>query len=700
MDFYSAQKGSSHKQRAFPINEQSGKRPTPRTHQAQLAQIFECCAHNWLPSIANIGVHNLANYQLTEREQIALSLGLEYIPVPQCNRVGLCDDITRSFADFRRRIRNAHFFSENPLLSTFDSTFTAPSCWEPPATSRNAHVEEYLSRVNATLLERSKAALQKSFNVKFNPAWLMPTIVSLSNNKDIVVTPADKNMGTAVVLTLDYIKEAVRQLSDNNTYRRVDAYDQEQTWQALITILERYDIVRLNGHDEIEFVNKRYAKYFLQLRGSSTCRTAHFYLLMKVHKRIPDGQTIPPGRPIVSSINSTTYHASQFVDKKLQPLLRYLFSFVASSQHLIYQLSTHDPFPADCVILCADIESLYPNIPTDDGLQRFRTSINFYNKQPRIPAQHRLSETEIALILDLTSFVLKNNTFTFGDAVYTQLNGTAMGTPLAVVYACMVIDNIERSVLSTNRNLSPLFFRRYIDDYFIIMKSKEAATAFIEAFNSIIPSIRCPEPVISDTEGVMLDLTISKGQDFPNTGKFQTNLFQKTQNKYLYLPPSSYHSPHVFPAFVIAEIKRYRLHCSRDEDFITACNNFRQRLLDRGFDSAKLSTWFNTAFRTSRTALLQGLEARFKRASQSLSRPSPPLLFKTTATPQIRWMNTTKCLQPDNDLAETGSPVSELFHENGTPITCYKNAHSLAYSLNKSRKSLHNLSVVALSNGT
>jgi hypothetical protein len=97
----------------------------------------------------------------------------------------------------------------------------------------------------------------------------------------------------------------------------------------------------------------------------------------------------------------------------------------------------------------------------------------------------------------------------------------------------------------------------------------------------------------------MLDLIIFKDPTFAATGKFATSLYQKAQNKYLYLPPRSFHSPHVFSAFVIAEVKRYRLHCSREEDFFAACAIYRQRLLDRGYNSLQLQSWFATVLTTT-----------------------------------------------------------------------------------------------------
>lgn len=640
-------------------------------------------------------MHNLANVHLSDRQQIALSLGLEYIPVPEHNRFWANNELSRSFEDYRRRIRNAYFFSCQPSSDdTYDPFFAVPSIWEVPAAKRNNIIESYLQNVKAHLDTRFEEVSKHPIRVKFNPPWLIPTILDLRDNKEFVITAADKNMGTAVVGTQDYINEALRRLSDVATYQRIDQYNALVIWTGLINLLITHNVVKRNADGTLVYYNKSLAKFLLQsYTDPLTDKMANFYMLMKVHKGIPAGQSIPPGRPIVSSVHSITYFASKFVDHKLQPLFRQIFSFVASSQHLIYLLATCQPFPANCFILCADIESLYPNIPTDEGLQLFRTSVLFYNNLAT--NKHRLSNADLSLLFDLTDFVLRNNDFSFGDALYHQRNGTAMGTPLAVVYACMVVDHIERQVQATlPQEHLPLFFRRYIDDIFIVTSSREAALAFMQGFNSAVATIRCPEPTISDSEGVMLDLIIFKDPTFAATGKFATSLYQKTQNKYLYLPPSSFHSPHVFSAFVIAEVKRYRLHCSREEDFLAACARYRQRLLERGYNSMQLQSWFATAFATTRQSLLNDLHVRYQHLRMKRS-AATPLLFKTIATTHSKAMNFTKRIQPAPQFQEPGNPVDELFRRRGQPLTCYRNAKSIASFVTKSRTSLHGLSVVS-----
>ena len=600
------------------------------------------------------------------------------------------DYIDGQFSDYRRRVRIKAFFADLPESPrpTFFVTHRR-STWDPKA---DDEIERYLKNVQARLHASIDENSSRARRPRYNPPWLKETLRELQNNQDIIVTSADKNMGTAVVKTEDYVNEAMRQLSDESTYMLVDNFCLSSHWDRLRAILISHGLLRYDVDKEeyVSFCKGTFCRsvedYLFQLRGHSALRPfGLFYMLMKVHKKIPTGRTIPPGRPIVSCVNSFTYFASKFVDRVLQPLYKRINSYVASSQHLICLLQECDPFPPDCVILCADIESLYPNIPIDRGLEMFRESIVFYNNKHK-----RLQAVEINFIVDVTHFVLTNNYFSFGDVVYQQINGTAMGTPLAVVFACFVVDFIEREVL-TETMITPLLFRRYIDDFFIVTKSVSDATRFMEAFNRHTPSIRCPEPCISSSEGIMLDLKIFKDFDFSRTKRFSTSIYQKPQNKYLYLPPSSFHSRHVYPATVRAEIHRYRMHCSRDQDFVDVCKSFYNRLLERGYSAAKLDEWFASAHKQSRDKLLQKVRKRYDQG-KVVAKPEKPLpfLFKCHHMPQTEAVNVSKCLQPIGEELSIGSSVRRLFNKGETkPITCSLNTPNLYSFFRQSRKHLH-----------
>ena len=66
-------------------------------------------------------------------------------------------------------------------------------------------------------------------------------------------------------------------------------------------------------------------------------------------------------------------------------------------------------------------------------------------------------------IMDLLNLCLTSTYFQYNGKHYKQLHGTAMGSPVSVVVAEIVMQNIEESALSTCRQTIPLWLRRYVD---------------------------------------------------------------------------------------------------------------------------------------------------------------------------------------------------------------------------------------------
>jgi hypothetical protein len=634
---------------------------------------------------------------LSEKEILALSLGQTFIPTPKVMK-DFSVYIDKQFDDYHRRCSIARYFNEHPSSSEIDPKLRVKgSTWIPPLSSGDI-MYRYLNQVEAKL-DRSVRKLEQSFaehydHMEKTPNWIYSTLRDLKSNTDIIITDADKNMGICVISTEQYVKEGLRQLNDPSTYRELS---EPPNFGDIRVELESI----LKRHNSF-FAPKKYpkesprlsdlAKLFFQDLGcshnnpnptpSSRLRLGHFYMLMKVHKEKVTG------RPIVSSFDTCSYHVSRYIDAVLQPLLKRSFSYVQSSEHLIHLLEKSPVRVADrdeSVMLCADIESLYPNIPLDIGMEFFKRSIIFNNNKLKT---NKLSRAEIDLICDLTKWVLHNNYFTFGDKIYHQINGTAMGTPCAVVFACLFIDELERGIMQRHK-FTPFLYRRYIDDIFAIFAKKAQAEEFISKFNGVCTTIRCADSstTISTEKGVFLDVEVFRPSSFTTDGFLHTRLFQKKQNKYLYIPPFSYHSKSMFPAFITAEINRYRLLCTDDQDFLTACQQFKGRLQDRGYSLSFLNPLFLSL--PTRQSLLDKVHARFSQLSvaEKSQKPVPaPFVFKVIGTPQTKMLKLANCLTPSDGIER--HPALEPFFKK-KPIVSYSNAPSISTYFSRARKSLH-----------
>ena len=79
--------------------------------------------------------------------------------------------------------------------------------------------------------------------------------------------------------------------------------------------------------------------------------------------------------------------------------------------------------------------------------------------------------------MDLLNLCLTSTYFQYNGKHYKQLHGTAVRSPVSVVVAEIVMQNIEESALSTCQQTIPLWLR-YVDDTFTAVRHDE-----IDAFH-------------------------------------------------------------------------------------------------------------------------------------------------------------------------------------------------------------------------
>jgi hypothetical protein len=162
------------------------------------------------------------------------------------------------------------------------------------------------------------------------------------------------------------------------------------------------------------------------------------------------------------------------------------------------------------------------------------------------------------------------------NKIYQQIHGTAMGTPLAVVYANLVLTRWEYKIF----DLDILLYKRYIDDIFTICHKKDT-DVIISILNSQCPTIQLDLSSISKgIQGTFLDLDIKL--DYADH-KISHKLYQKSINRYMFLPQTTAHPKHMLENFVKAEVRRFVLNSTLEGDLQQALQLFHQRLIARGY---------------------------------------------------------------------------------------------------------------------
>ena len=92
----------------------------------------------------------------------------------------------------------------------------------------------------------------------------------------------------------------------------------------------------------------------------------------------------------------------------------------------------------------ASSSHLHPSIPIVKGHSILHSFLIY----------RRMADSRINHVVRLAEWVLQNNFCTFNGTTYLQIQGTAMGTPFEVVYACVFLSSTEMEVLAkiTNRH--------------------------------------------------------------------------------------------------------------------------------------------------------------------------------------------------------------------------------------------------------
>ncbi len=305
-------------------------------------------------------------------------------------------------------------------------------------------------------------------------------------------------------------------------------------------------------------------------------------------------------------------------------------------------------YPPDSILFSADVTALYPSIDIADGLICLRQAIEIYNSE--VPREDRVDTDYIIVLAD---WILNNNYMQFGKSYWKQISGTAMGTPMAVVFANLYLLVLERESTAALRTnplyVQPRVYTRFIDDVFLVSDAVNG-NLFLETLNSRRARIK-----LEVTQGLRvnyLDLTLFITKE-PECVTIDVTIYQKPMNRYLYIPIFSYHQEAVFKAFIAAEIKRYRLSCSRDEDFLRTCSDFKDRLAARGYPQHIFDSVRDTVDETRHDLLFWNCEKHYRlhylnqprqlrldfnpyrNANTSDLRENTKLIFKILHTPRF-----------------------------------------------------------------
>ena len=162
-----------------------------------------------------------------------------------------------------------------------------------------------------------------------------------------------------------------------------------------------------------------------------------------------------------------------------------------------------------------DVNSLFTNVPLDETIDICTQGL--FESESTVCG---LNKKEITEMLSLTT---KESIVLFDMGFYIQIDGVAMGSPLGLTLTSLFLCHHEKKWLNDcPNNFKPVFYKRYVDDIFVLFKKSEHLQLFVNYMNSKHKNILFSYETEKDGPMPFLDVNI-----FREKGKFLTNVYRK-----------------------------------------------------------------------------------------------------------------------------------------------------------------------------
>ena len=322
---------------------------------------------------------------------------------------------------------------------------------------------------------------------------------------NIVILPAGKGRVAVVMDKTDYFGKMDALVNDKQTYEELKRHPTPALQRKLNS-----KILTLKKTDAID------TQRYYRLR-CSVPQPPKLYGLPKLHK---------PGIPmrlIVSFCGSPKYQLSRYLTTILQPLTDKSRRKLQSTENFIDAIKTVQ-IPDDYKLVSFDVKSLFTSIPLQLASRCTETAIQQSSVKLPLPTED---------IMDLLNLCLTSTYFQYNGKHYKQLHGTAMGSPVSVIVAEIVMQHVEERCLETCRQTIPLWLR-YVDDTFTAVH-KEEIDDFHDHLNEQNADNQFTKEIEENGKLPFLDCLVSR-----DNNELRTTVYSKPTHTDRLLDKSSY----------------------------------------------------------------------------------------------------------------------------------------------------------------
>ena len=172
-----------------------------------------------------------------------------------------------------------------------------------------------------------------------------------------------------------------------------------------------------------------------------------------------------------------------------------------------------------------DVVSLFRNIPLEETIKNCVKDLfcnNFFSG--------KLSRKDLYELLKLATTKLS---FIFDNKLYKQIDGVAMGSPLGPTLATAFLCHFEKNWLNEcPSQFKPVVYKRYVDDIFVLFKSKEHLKLFVNYMNSKHRNIKFTFETEDSNNFSFLDVKITRKNKWFVTSTFRKATFSGVFTNY------------------------------------------------------------------------------------------------------------------------------------------------------------------------
>ena len=546
-------------------------------------------------TVANTAFHDLTPNGITAPPVLSrlLGKGLKFIPLTHLSRLNL-EDLTAAAARLRRShdlkmlfgtSEEPHHHAHTGMVPFHQKHVYQRSDWDPPRVTIKA-LRQLITR--ATDPHRLAAALEphKQTN-KYNLTCAEYQALRDPSLHAYKVLETDKNLGPALMTTIQYTDWVAEHLRTSTAYRRVSdpfpAAKLRDRVHDLHTIMTHPNSIY---HRLIKFSRADWdADAEVITRDIDELGPYYAYGMPKVHK-----PTLGM-RLIISNTKGLLAGLSTWLTLHLQPVAAAQPTYTRDSHVIIDGTRSLGFNPATDVMLTFDVVGMHP-------------AITFENAKE--PIAHMSRDHPIkSLLMKGLALVMEHCYFTFDGKLHQQTEGTTTGTSVAPPYANLYMAYYELHHVFTGAGLTASspgrlvhhsnkavrYYKRLIDDGFVVL-TRTASNPRPEKLMlhrlSMIPGLEFTHAV-SNESAIFLDLQL-----YHEHGSLLTRTYQKPMNKYLYPHAASAHPVGMLSGIITGLVRNYHAQCSKFHDFERMCQLLAQRLVDRGHPAALVNTLTDT----------------------------------------------------------------------------------------------------------